>query len=148
MLFWDSWESPALSLPSFLWWPSVLGLQLHRSLSLLSHGPLLFLNGHANVLDYWIRAHPNDLILNWLHPQRLHFQIRAHSQALRVGLRHIFWGVTVGSIPCTNLCWADIQCEWDSNLCHVKSVRYGVSFCLSWPTQVVDWCQHHTKGWR
>ena len=51
MLFWDSWESTALSLPSFLWWPSVLGLQLHRSLSLLSHGPLLFLNGHVSILD-------------------------------------------------------------------------------------------------
>ena len=34
MLVWDSWESPALFLPSFLWWPSVLGFPWRAAASL------------------------------------------------------------------------------------------------------------------
>ena len=43
--------------------------------------PLLLI---ISSVFFWIRAHPNDLILNWLHLQRPSFQKWSHSQVLGV----------------------------------------------------------------
>ena len=40
----------------------------------------------------WIRAHANDLILTWIYLQRPYFQLRSHSQVLRIITSACIWG--------------------------------------------------------
>ena len=54
-----------------------VSLLVVTSLSILVTHDILFLYGHQS---YWIKAHPNDLIVIGLYVQRLYFQMRLHSQ--------------------------------------------------------------------
>lgn len=88
-------EDPSLPLPVSIIPASLacdgktpISLCLHRLSSVfVSPNGVLLLSGQQSC---WMRAHPNDLILTQLNRQRPNFQIRSHSQVLRVGTQHTF----------------------------------------------------------
>lgn len=79
------WNISFSLLPSSSYWQPLafFGLQVHhfnlclhcQHHLLVSLVCLLFFKGHRS---HWSRVYSQDLILTWLYPQRLHFQIRAH----------------------------------------------------------------------
>ena len=61
----------------------------------------------------WIRAHANDLILTWIYLQRPYFQLRSHSQVLRIFTSAgILGGIKVQPMTVTILVVQLLACVW------------------------------------
>lgn len=99
-------SSPTELLPSSWWYSltfdiSQLAAASCCSLPLSSHGILLLclFPSCENTSHLWIWAHPNDLILNWMHVQRPFFQNTVtFTGASGQDFSIIFWGDTMQPI--------------------------------------------------
>lgn len=80
--------------------PSTFCLSSHgfQGMSVSSQGSFLFFQG---CWPYWIRAHPNDLVLAWVYLRRPSFHIQLHSQVLRTSTYILGRGDTVQPITST-----------------------------------------------